>query len=546
MQDWRVSYWTCNSLLQIRSVPLDSRALWESSGWRLWLCILSLFSNRNVQCDNESSKRGLRELTTVVFFWILQRLHTTVCNVLALKSKSSRVRHCRDFLLWLGHVHNISWLQTSCKGELCDHDFEIELEQVMRDGTIVQSSQYQELLESGLDFESLVKIHNKTLESVDDLAIIANSSSWDEGHPSTSITPLSSSCESSSASYFPQSLETSRDAAAMSHCDLLRPSSQPLMSPLFVAPTYNVDAPAEGNSLKLIEDEERATGCVSGGVYRLYLTTACGGTIALVLVLSQVVWQFFQISSDYWVAYQTSAPAQEYQPLQFLAVYAELSIACVLCVLIRSSLVAFTGLLTSQEFYLKMLRGVFNAPMAFFDTTPTGRMLSRVRSNCPPKNSTSSLWMWIFCIGILKILCAGGFLVNWHLLSSALKLSILWFCGSCSFLNDFMLCFVVVDYRHQQIKLNLISWSHFCLGDCWQSGWPLLGFFLWWFTWHGKFSCSSFLWVIFTAFTRYISTLNQVSHIWCKLSEWIILGSRKGWRQSFEILTKTINVWQQS
>jgi len=155
----------------------------------------------------------------------------------------------------------------------------------MRDGRIVQSGQYQELLESGLDFESLVKSHTQTLEKVDDL----NDSSWEEfpgakgfheGHLST---PLSSSCESLSASYLPPSLEPSNAAP-----ELPRPSSQLLMSPLFVAPVCNNVEASEGNALKLIEDEERATGCVSRGVYRLYLTTAYGGSVALFLVFSQV------------------------------------------------------------------------------------------------------------------------------------------------------------------------------------------------------------------------------------------------------------------
>lgn len=245
----------------------------------------------------------------------------------------------------------------------------------------MQSGQYESLLSAGLDFESLVKIHNEALERVDDLTLVTTTS-WDhdpeyspflETQISTnSTTPLSSSCEST-ASFFPQSFEIPNPT----------PDPTPLMSPLFVTPTFE----SEG-SLKLIEDEERATGCVSGGVYKLYLTTAYGGAIALFLVFSQVVWQFFQISGDYWVAYKTSAttvePAHEFEPLQFLAVYAELAIACVLCVLVRSTLVAFTGLLTSQEFYLKMLHGVFRAPMSFFDSTPTGRMLSRVSTcGCP-------------------------------------------------------------------------------------------------------------------------------------------------------------------
>ena len=259
----------------------------------------------------------------------------------------------------------------------------------MRDGAIVQSGQYESLLSVGLDFESLVKIHNEALERVDDLSLVTTTS-WDhdpeyspflESQISTnSTTPLSSSCEST-ASYFPPSSETLNPKPDPN--PLRRPSSQSLMTPLFVTPTFE----SEG-SLKLIEDEERATGCISGGVYKLYLTTAYGGAIALFLVFTQVVWQFFQISGDYWVAFKTSGttvePAQEFEALQFLAVYTELAIACVLCVLIRSTLVAFTGLLTSQKFYLKMLHGVFRAPMSFFDSTPTGRMLSRVSAcGCP-------------------------------------------------------------------------------------------------------------------------------------------------------------------
>lgn len=254
---------------------------------------------------------------------------------------------------------------------------------VMRDGTVVQSGQYESLLSAGLDFESLVKIHNEALEKVDNLTL-ATTTSWDDDlaeylEPQTSTnstTPLSSSCEST-ASYFPPSLETLN--LTPDPTPLSRPSSQSLMNPLFVTPTSE----SEG-SLKLIEDEERATGCVSGGVYKLYITTAYGGAIALVLVFSQVVWQFFQISGDYWVAYKTSATRVEpgnFEPLQFLAVYAELATASVVCVLIRSLLVAFTGLLTSQEFYLKMLHGVFKAPMSFFDSTPTGRMLSRASAD---------------------------------------------------------------------------------------------------------------------------------------------------------------------
>jgi hypothetical protein len=60
-----------------------------------------------------------------------------------------------------------------------DLDAQNRTQQVMRDGTVVQSGQYESLLSAGLDFESLVKIHNEALEKVDDLTL-ATTTSWDD------------------------------------------------------------------------------------------------------------------------------------------------------------------------------------------------------------------------------------------------------------------------------------------------------------------------------------------------------------------------------
>jgi ABC-type multidrug transport system fused ATPase/permease subunit len=132
----------------------------------------------------------------------------------------------------------------------------------------------------------------------------------------------------------------------------------------------------DGNSTKLIEEEERSTGHVSLGVYWLYLTAAFGGAIALAVVVIQCVWQALLVSGDYWVAHQTGL--QHFNPYRFISVYSILAFACAFCVLARAILIAFMSLTTSQGFYLRMLRSLFRAPMSFFDTTPLGRILSRV------------------------------------------------------------------------------------------------------------------------------------------------------------------------
>jgi ABC-type multidrug transport system fused ATPase/permease subunit len=245
---------------------------------------------------------------------------------------------------------------------------------VMRDGSIVQSGQFEELLSAGLDFESLVDAHNESLDKV------ANSI----GEPP--------SVESSEPVFTTQ---TSRSLSGRGALNVLEksPSSRSLQSAsghmnwmhmegrLSRSASTNADMTTDlrdhdGNSTKLIEEEERSTGHVSLGVYWLYLTAAFGGAIALAVVVIQCVWQALLVSGDYWVAHQTGL--QHFNPYRFISVYSILAFACAFCVLARAILIAFMSLTTSQGFYLRMLRSLFRAPMSFFDTTPLGRILSRV------------------------------------------------------------------------------------------------------------------------------------------------------------------------
>jgi ATP-binding cassette subfamily C (CFTR/MRP) protein 1 len=66
----------------------------------------------------------------------------------------------------------------------------------------------------------------------------------------------------------------------------------------------------------------------------------------------------------------------------------------------RSLLVSLIGLLTSEKFFKNMLHCILRAPMSFFDSTPTGRILNRV---------SAYLTLWPFsssvtCLHTIKLI----------------------------------------------------------------------------------------------------------------------------------------------
>ena len=102
-------------------------------------------------------------------------------------------------------------------------------------------------------------------------------------------------------------------------------------------------------------------------------------SIGGVIILS-VLWQTSMIASDYWLAYETSEErAQFFNPFVFISIYAIIVVVSVLLIVLRSYSFMILGLKTAHIFFSQILHSILHAPMSFFDTTPSGRILSRVR-----------------------------------------------------------------------------------------------------------------------------------------------------------------------
>lgn len=134
--------------------------------------------------------------------------------------------------------------------------------------------------------------------------------------------------------------------------------------------------------LQLVKKEEREKGHLSYGIYWAYITAVAGGAFVPIFIFAQIMFQVLQILSNYWMAWGTPAvegQAPKVSSKVLITVYCLLAVSSTAFVMLRAIIVSIVGLKTAQKYFLKMLRSVFRAPMSFFDSTPTGRILNRVR-----------------------------------------------------------------------------------------------------------------------------------------------------------------------
>lgn len=212
----------------------------------------------------------------------------------------------------------------------------------MQNGRIAQSGTFKELLTQNIGFEVLVGAHNQALESV--IAV-----------------------ESSSREF--EQTVGDEEATLITELEQTRQDSE-----------HNLCTEMSKKEGRLVHEEEREKGSIGKEVYWAYLTLVKGGLLVPFILLAQSSFQLLQIGSNYWMAWACPTDSTEIVTGMgfILLIYTLLAVGSALCILLRASLVAVTGLLTSEKLFNKMLHSVFRSPMAFFDSTPTGRILNRV------------------------------------------------------------------------------------------------------------------------------------------------------------------------
>ncbi|KAL7183143.1 hypothetical protein ACSBR1_041762 [Camellia fascicularis] len=199
---------------------------------------------------------------------------------------------------------------------------------LMSDGKIVEAATYDQLLTSSQQFQILVNAHKDTAGS------------------------------EMQTEYSSQRPKTSKEE---------------------IQKIYTKEQLKESLGDQLVKKEERETGDAGFKPYIQYLNKSNGFLYLSLAVIVHIIYIIGQFVQSLWLA----ADVQDYSVsrLELILVYTLIGCGMSIFLIVRSYFVVVLGLKTSKSIFSKLMTSLFRAPMSFYDSTPLGRILSRVSSD---------------------------------------------------------------------------------------------------------------------------------------------------------------------
>lgn len=213
---------------------------------------------------------------------------------------------------------------------------------LLRDGEIWQAGHYNELRSEGTAFEELVTAHEEVMGGMSENSSLE--------HKATA--------QNSDKEQLQKMPSRSRSRREEDAIQLAR---------------------AKQNASQLTEQEEKEIGSTGSKAYVDYLKQANGFLLLFLSIITQLVFVLGQVASNWWMASNVDNPAVSNAKLLFI--YSTIALTTGFFVFFRSAFLAMLGVEASRSFFEGMISSLFRTPMAFFDSTPTGRILSRVSSD---------------------------------------------------------------------------------------------------------------------------------------------------------------------
>ncbi|KAM3729895.1 hypothetical protein ACB098_12G045500 [Castanea mollissima] len=167
---------------------------------------------------------------------------------------------------------------------------------------------------------------------------------------------------------------------------------------------------------QLIKQEERETGDTGFKPYKQYLNQNKGFLFFFMASLSHLIFVVGQILQNSWMAANVDNP--HVSTLRLVMVYMLIGLASIMFLSCRSISTVVMGLKSSKSLFSQLLDSLFHAPISFYDSTPLGRILSRVSSDLSiidldvPFSLNFSVSSFINAYSILVVLAV----VTWQVL----------------------------------------------------------------------------------------------------------------------------------
>ncbi|KAK4480717.1 hypothetical protein RD792_013799 [Penstemon davidsonii] len=151
------------------------------------------------------------------------------------------------------------------------------------------------------------------------------------------------------------------------------PSSKEILK-TYAENKVNNNNTSEGD--QLIKKEEREVGDTGFKPYTLYLKQNNGFLIFSIAALCHLTFVLGQILQNSWMAANVDDPSVT--TLRLILVYLFIGLGSSVVLLLRTVLTVVLGMQESRALFSGLLVSLFRAPMSFYDSTPLGRILSRV------------------------------------------------------------------------------------------------------------------------------------------------------------------------
>ncbi|KAL3741423.1 hypothetical protein ACJRO7_016978 [Eucalyptus globulus] len=161
----------------------------------------------------------------------------------------------------------------------------------------------------------------------------------------------------------------------------------------------------KGGKSVLIKQEERKTGVVSWEVLMRYKRALGGLWVVSVFFICYISTEVLRISSSMWLSFWTDQNTSEnYRPGFYILIYALLSFSQVTVTLTNAYRLIISSLHAARRLHDSMLQSILRAPMLFFHTNPTGRIINRFAKDLGHIDCNVAQFVNMFMIQVWQLL----------------------------------------------------------------------------------------------------------------------------------------------